>query len=81
MAVHALAHAELAVLGHQLGHVILRDEVVQIVAGFENDITTAPAIAAARAALRNVLFARERHTAFAAMARARVNFNFVDEHD
>src|ERR1041385_7350861 len=48
--VHAPAPAALAVLREQLWLVILRDEFVEVVVRFEDDIAAASAVAAARAA-------------------------------
>ncbi len=69
-----------AVLRDELRLIILGDEVVQVVVGFEDDIAAAPAVAAAGAALGAILLALERHAAFAAVAGSRVNFDFVNEH-
>src|SRR5262249_17383064 len=60
--------------------IILRDEIVEIVVGLENDVASAPAVAAAGAALGSVLLALERDAAFSAVPRPRVNFYFVNEH-
>ena len=80
MAVHALAHARLTVLGNEPGDIILPDQVVQIMIRLQNHASAAPAIAPAGAALGDVSLAVERHTALAAMARACVDFNLVNEH-
>ena len=77
MAIHALAQAALAVRGEETRHVILLDEVVQVVVGLQNDAAAATAVAAAGAALGHERFAMERDAAFAAVAGFRVNFDFV----
>jgi hypothetical protein len=50
------------------------------VIGFQNDVAAPAAIAAAGAAFGAILLARERHAAFAAVAGAGVDFDFVNEH-
>jgi hypothetical protein len=79
--IHALAQAVLAVLGDEARLIILRDEIVQVVVGLEDDAAAAPAVAAARPALGHEGLAMERDAAFAAVSRLRVNFYFVNEHD
>src|SRR5580704_6521691 len=81
MAVHTLTHARLTVLGDEPGDIILLDEVVEIVVGLENDTAAATAVAAAGAALGDIGLAMKRDTAFAAMARAGVDFYFINKHD
>jgi hypothetical protein len=71
----------LAALRNEAGVIILGDEIVQVVVGLKNHIAAAPAVAAAGPALGDVSFAMERDTAFAAMARPRVNFDFVNKHE
>ena len=60
--------------------VILGDEIVQVVVGLQNHVAAATAVAAVGAALGTILLALESHAAFAAVARARVDFDFVNEH-
>ena len=81
MAIHALAHAGLAVLGDQAGDIILGDEIVQVMIGLQNHAAAATAIAAAGAAFGDVSFAMERDAAFATVAGARVDFDFVNKHE
>ena len=69
VAIHALAHAELSVLGDQPGLIILGDQVVQVVVGFQDDIAAATAVAPARTAFRAVLLALKCDASLAAMAR------------
>jgi hypothetical protein len=80
MAVHPLAHAPLADFGDEPRHVVLRDEIVEVVVRLQNHAPSASPVAAARTTLGNVRFAMERDGAFAAVSRPRVNFDFVDEH-
>ena len=80
VAVHALAQAVLAIPGDEARLIILREEIVQVVVGLQNDAATAPAIAAARPAFGHKRLAMERDAAFAAVPRLRVNFDFVNEH-
>ena len=81
MAVHALAQTVLAVPGDEAWLIILRDEIVQVVVGLENDAAAAPAVAAARPALGHERLAMERDAAFAAVPRMRVIFYLVNEHE
>ena len=78
--VHAIAHAESAVLSDEARLVILRDEIIQVVIGFEDNVAAAPAVAAARSALGPILLALEGDAPFAAMASPRVNLDLVNEH-
>src|SRR5436305_14891898 len=78
--VHPFSQTIRTILGDQARLVILRNEIVGIVIGFENDIATAPAIAATGAAFGPVFFPLKGNAAFAAVARSRVNFYLVNEH-
>jgi len=68
VAVHALAKARFAGLGDEARLIILGDEVVEIVVGFEDDVAAASAVAAAGSALRTILFALESDAPLAAVA-------------
>ena len=48
--------------------------------GFEDHVAAAPAVAAAWPALGTILLALEGDAPFAAVARPRVDFDFVNEH-
>jgi hypothetical protein len=80
MAIHALAQPALAVLGEKARLIILRDEVVEIVVGFENDIASAAAIAAAGSALGPVFLALESDAPFPAVPGSGLNFDLIDKH-
>ena len=80
MAVHPFAQAVLAVLREESRLVILRDEIVQVVVGLQNDVAPAPAIAAGGPAFGAERFTEESDTALATVTGARKNFDFVDEH-
>jgi hypothetical protein len=59
----------------------LGDEVVQIMVGFQDNISAMPAIAAAWPAFGAIGFPEERHTTLAAMPCFGIDFNFIDKHD
>jgi hypothetical protein len=80
MAVHAITHAESAVRRDEARLIVLGDEVVQVMVGYENDAAAATAVAAARPSLGAILLALEGDTAFAAVAGLRVDSDFVNEH-
>src|SRR5207249_7377475 len=80
VAVHPFAQAVLAGLGEEPRLVELRDEIVQVVVGLQNDVAPAPAIAAGRAAFGAEGFTEESDTALPTVTGARKNFDFVDEH-
>ena len=80
MAVHPFAQAVLAFLREESRLVILRDEIVQIVVGLQNDVAPAPAIAAGGAAFGPGRFTEESDTALPTVTGTRKNFDFVDEH-
>jgi hypothetical protein len=80
VAVHAFAHAGFTGLGDQFWHVVLSNEIVQVMIRLKNDAPATPAVAAARAAFGNVGFTMERHAAFAAVPRTGEDFDFVYEH-
>jgi len=58
----------------------LRHKIVQVMVGLKNDAATAPAIAAAGAALGAKRFAQEGDAAFAAVAGAGIDFYFINKH-
>ena len=80
VAIHALAQAWFASFSDQPRSIKLGDQIVQIMVGLEDDIAAAPAVAAARPALGHERFAMERHTPFAAVARSREDFDFINKH-
>ena len=59
MTVHSFAHAGFTGLGNQARREKLRDEVVEVVVGLENDVAAASAVAAAGAAFWPKRFAQE----------------------
>jgi len=69
-----------AVLSDEARLIILRDEIVEVMVGLQNHAAAVPAVATTRAALGTKLLALERDTAFAAMPRPRVDFDFINEH-
>src|SRR5439155_12825404 len=77
---HSFAHASFTVVGGQSRSIILRDQVIQIVVGSQNHVSSAPAISSARTALRDERFAMKGNAAFAPVSRASINVNFIDEH-
>ena len=79
-AVHAFAQAHYAVLRQQAGLIILGDEVVEVVIGFQDHLAAAAAVAAARPPLRAIFLTLEGDAALAAVARPRVNPDLIDEH-
>ncbi len=50
-------------------------------AGFHDHISALAAVAAGRAAARNIFFAAEGHAAVAAVPRLHSNFRLIDKHD
>ena len=71
----------LAMLGRHMRLVLLSDEVVQIVVGFENDMTAVAAVAAAGSSLGSVGLAQESHATAPASAGPSADSDFVDEHE
>src|SRR5436190_23988696 len=80
VAVHAFAHAWLALFGDQPWLIILRDQIVDVAIPLENDVPAAPAIAAAGPALGSISLALEGHGALPAVPGARIHFYFINEH-
>ena len=78
--IHAFAQAHGAVLCNQARLIILRDEIVKVVVGFQDHLAAAAAVAAAGSSLGTILLALERHATLAAMAGARVNLDLVNKH-
>ena len=78
--IHAFAHPGFAGLGNQSRAEILRDEIVEIVIRPQNDVATAPAIAATGTAFRHVGLAVERDAAASAVPGTRKDFDFINEH-
>ena len=71
----ALALAGAAVFGVEVRCVKLRDEIVDVVIGLKNDITTLAAVAAARPALGIERFMRKREATVAALAGSGLNLD------
>src|SRR5881394_1068832 len=80
VAVHSFAQSVLAIVREEPRLVKLRDKIVQVVVGLQNDISSAPAVAAGRAAFGPERFTEKSNTTLSAVAGARKNFDFVDEH-
>jgi hypothetical protein len=70
----------ITILGDEPRAVKLIDEIIKIMAGFEDDVATASAIATRWTAFGPIGFANECDRAFAAVPGARVNFDLIDEH-
>jgi hypothetical protein len=70
----------IAARGGELGMEPIVDEGVGVRTGDDVNRTAVPAIAAARPASRDALFAPERQTTAAAVAGRDVNVDFVNEH-
>jgi hypothetical protein len=81
MAVHAFAQPALAILGDQTRLIILSDQIIKIVIGFEDYIAAASPIAAAWPPLGPILLTLERDRSFAAVPRAGLHFDLIDKHD
>jgi hypothetical protein len=69
----------LALVGNQSRDVILVDEVIEVMVGFEDDAAAATAIAAAGAAFGTVSFMNKGYASGAAVAGLRVDFDFVNK--
>src|SRR5258705_5774596 len=74
------AFAVTAAIGFEFAVVAVAQQRVVIGIGFEVDAAAPAAIAAGRAAARDVLFAAERDAAVPAVAGFYVDFGFVNEH-
>ena len=71
--------AVLAALRAEQPRVAILDQRVDVAVGDDEDAAAAPAVAAVRAAARDVLLAPERHRAVAAVAGVHLDHRFVDE--
>ena len=78
--IHPLAQAWLAVLGNQPRIVKLRHQIIQIMVRQQNHVAAPPAVAAAGTAFGAISFAQKGHAAFAAVARASKNLDFIYKH-
>jgi hypothetical protein len=81
MSIHSFAQALLAFLGDETWLVVLIDQVIEIVIGFENDVATTAAVAAAGPAFGPVGLTMKGHGAFPTVAGLRINLDLVDEHE
>jgi hypothetical protein len=79
-AIHAFSQSSFTFLCDEPGLVVLRNQIVQIVIGLQNDTSAAPAVAAARPAFGNIRFSMKRHASLAAMTGAGEDFHFIDKH-
>ena len=80
MPVHSFAETLLSIFGNEPRLIILRNQIVEIVICFENDLATAAAVPAIGPAFRTILLATEGNTTFSAVPAAGINFYFVNEH-
>jgi hypothetical protein len=74
------AFAVAAAVGFEFTVVAVTQERVVVRIGFEINAAAVAAIAAGRAAARNVFFTPKRDTAVAAVAGFYIDFGFVNEH-
>ncbi len=74
------AFAVASALGFVLGIKAEVEKSVVMLGGDHDDVASAPAVASAGAAARDILFAPKRQAAVAAVAGLHIDFNFVDEH-
>ena len=77
--VELLALTVATVFGNELAMVTEVKERGRTAIHTEHDVAAVAAVAARRAASRHVLFAVERHSTVAAIARLYVNFGFVND--
>ena len=81
LAIHALAHAALTTLCHQVRDEELLDQVVEIVVCLQDHIAASAAIATAGATFGNVSFAVKGDGTFSSMTGTGGNFDLINEHN
>ena len=79
--VELLSHPVPAVRRHKLPPVPERQQRISPLVNLKNNISAAPAIAAGRSALRDILLTMERNTAVAAVAGFNVDLYFIYKHE
>jgi hypothetical protein len=79
-AIHAFAHAALAVGCDQSGLIKLSDEIIEVVVRLENHVAAATAVPAARTAFGHERFAMKRDCTLAAVSGARENLDLINKH-
>jgi hypothetical protein len=79
--VHSLAQSRPASGGDQAGIKELRDQVVKVVIGLEDDIAAAAAVSAAGAAFGAGRLPEKGHAAFAPVPRPGEDSYFINKHD
>ncbi len=70
----------IAVLGDEAGHIKLCDEIIEIMAGLQDHITTASAIASIRTALGHICFTSKGYTTTTTVAGLGVYFHLINKH-
>jgi len=80
MPIHAFSHAGLPRFGDQPGLVELVDEIVEIVAGLEDDVPTLAAIAAAGTAFGTVGLTMEGDASLSSMTSPGEDLDFINKH-
>jgi hypothetical protein len=78
--IHSFAQAALPVLRDQAGLIVLCDEIIEVMVGFQNDVSAAPPVSSARPALGPILLTLKGDAPLPAVPRARINFDLIHEH-
>ncbi len=80
MPIHALTHAGLSRLGDQSRLIELVDEVVEIVAGLEYNISPLAAVSTTGTTLGTIGFPMEGHAALTAVSGSGEDLDLVNKH-
>jgi hypothetical protein len=70
----------MTIFGDEARTIVLINQVIEIVTGLEDYISSSPAVAATRTTLRPVSFADERHGALPPVPGTCVDFYLVNKH-
>src|SRR5438552_18353776 len=80
MAIHSLAEASLAILCNQARLIILRDQIVQVMIGFEDPLAATAAITTAGSTFGTILLSLKGDAPFTPVSCAGVDLYFINEH-
>jgi hypothetical protein len=70
----------MAIFRNQPWAIELIDEIIEVVTGFQNDVSASAPVASAWTTLGPVRFANERDGALSSVPGPRVDLDFVDKH-
>ena len=81
MTTFLLAFAWVSIFSKQAWHVELGDQVIEVVAGFKDDVASPSAVASIRPPFWLIGLSAKGYATGPAVAGARIDFHLIDEHE